>query len=190
LLSGANHPLLKNKEDLISHWASIDEISEFNTGQFSEQFDIALNKDVYRLELKNWSEGPHFAAAYYDEKKRTLFKCALNETGYDELSKALSKLNLSPEADTHVAISMVITTEKILNKKMKINPYEGLFEKTVSEKEQESTAMVNKFMQLALPYFNEKREPDLDALAKEAGIDIENARSLWAFLHKQMKAKI
>jgi hypothetical protein len=31
----------------------------------------------------------------------------------------------------------------------------------------------------------QKREPDLDALAKEAGIDIENARSLWAFLQSK-----
>jgi hypothetical protein len=94
----------------------------------------------------------------------------------------LSKLNLSPEADTHVALSMVMTAEKILNKKIKINPFESLFEKTVSQKDQQSTDLINKFMQLAIPYFNEKREPDLDALAKEAGIDIVNAKSLWEFL--------
>jgi hypothetical protein len=116
------------------------------------------------------------------KKQKTLFRYSFTEAGFEALSKALSKLNLSPEADTHVALSMVMTAEKFLNKKIKINPYERLFEKTVSEKEQQSTALVNKFMQLAIPCFNEKREPDLYALAREAGIDIENAKSLWEFL--------
>ncbi|MBC7381882.1 MAG: hypothetical protein H7296_02685 [Bacteroidia bacterium] len=189
LLAGANYPLItsKHKGLAIAHWAAMDEIGELDTQQYKNNFHIAWNKDVYHLKLKDWCENPHFASAFYDEKQKTLFRYALTENGFEALTKAFGHLNLSPEADTHVVLSMVMTTEKILNRKIIINPYENFFEKTVSEKEQKSTDLMNKFIQLALPYFNEGKEPDLEALAKQAGIDIVNARSLWEFLNKQMK---
>ena len=191
LLAGANYPRITSKQEglEIAHWAAEDEIGELDTKPYKDNFHIAWNKDVYQMELKGWCENPHFATAFYDEKKKTLFRYALTEIGFEALTRAFSKLDISLDADTHVAMSMVMTTEKILNRKIKINPYERFFEKTVSQEDQKSTALMNKFMQLALPYFNEKREPDLEALAEEAGIDIENARSLWEFLHEQMKGK-
>jgi hypothetical protein len=48
-------------------------------------------------------------------------------------------------------------------------------------------AKLNKFMALALPYVNSDKEPDVDALAREAGIDPETARGLLLSAMKKIK---
>jgi hypothetical protein len=73
---------------------------------------------------------------------------------------------------------MVHVIEKILKRKLLLNPYSQLFESKKSTESEAEMSKLNQLMALALPYINSGRQPDVAALAKEADVDPEVAKEL------------
>jgi hypothetical protein len=138
---------------------------------------------VYRLSLKNLAEMPHFAQAYYNEITRELLRTSMTAYGFNMLTRALLKngIDLPAEADVSISPAMLNTTEKILNRKIQLYPYESYF--SLKEEENETLKNFNAFLGLALPFYNAGIEFDINELAKKTGIDPVMAADLW----KQVK---
>jgi hypothetical protein len=77
--------------------------------------------------------------------------------------------------------------EKLFKRRPELHPYSRLFETKASPESEEFMTKLNKFMALALPYVNSDKEPDVDALAREAGVDPETARGLLMSAMKKIK---
>ena len=73
---------------------------------------------------------------------------------------------------------MLATTEKILRKKLQLNPYEKLFEAESSPAQKGELEKINKFLQSVLPELNSGEMPDIEVLATQAGIDKVFAKEL------------
>lgn len=74
---------------------------------------------------------------------------------------------------------MLLTSEKIFRKKIRLFEYDKLFDVESSPEEKESLDNLNYFMSLILPDFNAGLEPDIEKLAAKAGLDIETARNVY-----------
>ena len=77
-----------------------------------------------------------------------------------------------------VNATMVVTTQKILKKKVVLNEYDDLFHVDPSEEEQKTVDDLNAFMALVLPDINAGRTPDIEAAAEKTGVHIESARDM------------
>lgn len=189
LLSGSTLPVVMSRGHEVLSFQSSDVIEEFSAEKLSGEFISAWNKNVYRFTSNRFGEFPHYAIAYYHEHKKELIRMAMTEMGFEELTKALTRAgcDLNPDADIRVSTGMRITTEKILNLKILMNPYEELFSKIKDEREPEKIAQLNHFVKLALPFYNEKKEIDIKRLAQKAGIDEETAASLWELINRNME---
>ena len=75
---------------------------------------------------------------------------------------------------------MLTAVKDILRKDLHQNPYEELFERKSTPREQEMTKKLNRLLSLALPLINAGKEPDIEALAKEAGVDTGTTPDLLA----------
>jgi hypothetical protein len=84
-------------------------------------------------------------------------------------------LNLSDEPLVRVNISMVSTASEILNKNIRLSEYEDLFTKATSPATRKNIEVHNTFIGLILPDINAGIEPDINAAAKKAGIDLTTA---------------
>lgn len=188
LASGMEFPITMSGENVLRHMVAVDEMEHFDTEKLKKHFSVQWNKNTYQISHETWSGHPHFAQAYYNEESGELTRYAMTEAGFRELTRGLVKsgLPIGPEADYSVGLGMVVTMQEILKKKIILNEYEALFPETdddaMSEKELEP---INRFMQLLLPCFNAKQQPDLQSLARQAGIEVETARSLY----EQIKMK-
>ena len=194
LLSGSGIPVVVSRGHEMVICQSTDKLDALPTEKLANGFSIAWNKNVYQLKLKEKSDMPHFAIAYYDEKRKELMRTAMTKDGFESLTKALSNagLDLSSEADIMVSPGMQITAEKILNKKIALNPYEKLFDSVVNEEQSDELKRINHFLGLALPLYNEKKEINMQELAEKAGISVESAISIWEQVRKntdQLKKK-
>lgn len=187
LLSASNLPGVSSRgfETLLCY--STDPIETFSTKKLSEKYIVEWNKNIYQLKSKSIGDFPHLATAYYDEIKKELLRCASTIEGFDELTNDLIEFgfDIFPEADIVVSISMFTTTEKILNRKIILNPYEKLFNKKTA-KDDKGLNKLNHFFQLAMPFLNSNQKPDFHQLADQVGLDYENAESLW----NQMKKSV
>ncbi|MFO7852021.1 MAG: hypothetical protein ACQERS_11305 [Bacteroidota bacterium] len=180
LIMGANYPVTVHKDDLLVQNMSEYELDDINTEELKNNFKTEYNEGVYRFSLKGWDEHPHFAIAFFDENAGKIVLSALTDRGFSALVKALRECGYSFPYDPfiRVKLSMLATAGKILKKQILLNEYDHLFASEPNEKEKESLDRLNTFMGLALPDINAGREPDIEALAKQAGIDIETAHGL------------
>jgi len=188
LLSGANYPLTYNKGDQLIHVTAEYDLDTINTKSLTKSFKTEYNKGVYRLSLKNWSEPPHFSQAYFDENKKLILLTSMTDKGFKALAEGLNEYeyNFPAEPFIRVNLSMIITASDILKRKIRINEYEDLFSKETSAPVQENLDKLNTFLGLVMPDINAGREPDINALAVKAGVDIKTARALI----KQIKGKL
>lgn len=156
------------------------DLDNLDTSHLQSHFKIQYAHDVYKLEPKNWSEPPHFAAAYYDEKAKLIVLSAMTERGFKALVKTLNKTGYRFENDPYVSVSITgfLATKQILNKTIVLNEYEELFVEAIPEEKQEDIDKLNNFMSLILPDINARRTPDIEAQAAIAGVDIEVARQI------------
>ncbi|MCF8254751.1 MAG: hypothetical protein K9I36_13550 [Bacteroidia bacterium] len=190
LLSNANVPRVKNSqsgEEILLHQA-IDQVDSLDTESLKEKFNIAWNKDVYQLNLIGFSEAPHSAIAYYDEAQKLLMRTSLTAHGFDALSKALQHLPIENLADVLVSLPMKTCAEEILNKTIDLIPYEHLFSKEISSKEQQEMDELNDFLHILIPYVNAGEEPDLQTLAQQAKLPYQTAQDLWRIVSKHKKS--
>lgn len=183
LVCGASLPIMASRGHETLHCQSTDSIPGLPTERLKGSFDVAWNNNVYRLSLKKLAEIPHFAQVYYNEDTRELLRTSMTAYGFKMLTRALLKngIDLPAEADVSISPAMLNTTEKILNRKIQLNPYESYF--SLKEEESEDMKNINAFLSLALPFYNAGIEFDINELAKKAGIDPVMAADLW----KQVK---
>jgi hypothetical protein len=180
LLSGAYSPLIYNKEDQLVHvWAEYYPES-FNIKEISGMFKTEYKKGVCRLSLNNWSESPHWAHVYFDEEKEILRFTSLTERGYRAFLKEINKFgyNFPEKIFIRVNLSMMIIASDILKREIELNEYEGLFSEETSPGEKENLAKFNTLLRLVLPDINSGRKPDIEILAKKAGVDVDTAKDL------------
>lgn len=180
LLSGATYPLSYAKEDLIIHCISEHHINNFDTKALKDDFKIEYNADVYRLMLKGWESHPHFAHAYYDEKKMRLLLITMTDRSFSVLVHVFKQHGYELYDDPHVRLSptMKITAENILKKDINLNPYHTLFEKDIPEEQNADLEIINELLALAIPEINSGKTPDIEELAKKTGVDPDVARDV------------
>ena len=180
LLSGANYPLVFNKEHQMLHCTAEYEVSHLNPESLSDRFKTEYNKGIYRFSLKRWAGPPHFSQAYFEEATRTLVLSAMTDRGFRALVDGFNAYGygFSDEPDVRVHLTMVKTASDILMRKINLLPYEHLFIKESSPAKKEAIDKLNHLLKLAMPVINAGRQPDIKALAKKAGVDQELAEDI------------
>jgi hypothetical protein len=180
LLSGANIPLIYSKEAQIVIVLAEYDLDTINTKDLTKSFKAEYNKGVYRLSLNNWSDLPHFSQAYFDEKKKFILLTAMTDIGFKALVEGLNEYgyNLSLNPFLRVNLTMLTTASDILKRKIKLNEYEHLFTKETSPAVKENLSKLNLLLKLAMPDINSGLEPDIEALAEKAGVDLQTASDL------------
>jgi hypothetical protein len=189
LLSGANLPITVHKQDQMVMTYSEYPVEKFDTLLLKKSFTSEFSHGVYRLSLKKWDGHPHFAQIYFDENKNIVLLAASTDRGFLALVNALNRFGyqFSEEPDIRVNMSMLITSEKILRKKIRLNAYDKLFKIESSPEDTELMENMNVFMSLIIPDINAGRTPDIEKLAAKAGVDVETARNLVKNLIKKIK---
>lgn len=143
-------------------------------------FDLELAEGVIKITHPVWSEPPHFAEVFYDPKGAFVLLQSMTESGYVEMRRLLNDSGFSfpDEPDICLHLTMKSTIERLLRKKLVLNPYEDFFDIPASDSETATLEKLNKILKLALPYINNDLEPDFNRIAEEAGVEPEIARDL------------
>lgn len=180
LISAANYPFTIHGKDEIVQLVAEHPLEVFDGNMLKPDFKLEYAKNVYRITSGKWADPPHFATAYYLEEKKSLMLTAMTDRGFNALVKKMNKhgFKLPSEPDIRVHLPMLIAIKAILGRDVKLNPYEKLFERLSTQADYDKMAKLNHLLSLALPSINAGRVPDVEALAKEAGVDIKAARAL------------
>jgi len=188
LLSGANTPLVFNKKDQLVHVVAEYDVDSINTKLLTKTFTNEYNVGVYRLSLKTWGTQPHFSQAYFNEKEKTLLLTAMTDRGFVALAEGLNEygFNFSADPFLRINLSMLSAASEILKKNIRLSEYEDLFAKTSTPATKKNLESHNTFISLILPDINAGIEPDINAAAIKAGIDLATAK----IIVKAMKGSI
>ncbi len=180
LISGSRYPVTIHGEDEILQLVAEYHLESFDSSGLKKDFTVEYAQGVYRIRLGAWGDPPHFAAAYFAEDRKILLLTSLTDRGFQSLVYQLNKngLLLPTEPDIRVHLSMLINIKHILGKELRLNPYEDLFVSKSTPVEHTAMDNLNRLLSLALPFINAGQEPDVPALAKEAGVDEETAREV------------
>jgi hypothetical protein len=180
LINGSCFPMILQSGETVVQVLAEHPTETLDSNGLKKDFKVEYAEDVYRLTPKTWGEAPHFAAAYFDENRKTLLLTSLTDKGFRKLTDQLNAhgFRLPTEPDIRVQPTMLSTTKSILKKDLHLNPYEELFERRSTPGEKEMIEKLNRLLSLALPVINAGKEPDIESLAKEAGVDVETARDL------------
>lgn len=181
LLHGARIPRIINNNDEVLMLVGEHELESIDTGQLKDHFKVEYVDVVFRITHNKWTEPPHLAEAYYEEKQKLLTINAGTERAFSSFVKELNAhgIDFRPEAHIRIHPAMHVTAEEILKRKLKLNPYEHLFAYPSASGTDEELKKINRFMDLALPYINSRAKADISALAKEAGIDVAVAERIF-----------
>jgi len=180
LLSGANYPVTFHKNDQFVQVMSEYDLDAINTRDLRKSFKTEYNDGIYRFTLKGWGDHPHFANAYFDERKRAIVLTAMTDRGFCALVAGLNEYGNDFSDDPFIRVnpSMLLTAQDILKKKITLNEYDELFKQEPSVQVQGELDKLNAFMAMVLPDINAGREPDIETIAKKAGVDVEMAHEL------------
>jgi hypothetical protein len=172
LMIGSGFPTVFHRGDEMVYLTSTISVDRFSSDQVPKGFIASYNKGVYRLALKRWDDFPHIANAYYHERKQEMLLTALTDRGFEALLSAMQKGGFDvTDADVRVHPQMLQTIQQVLKKKVNLNPYEHLFDQAPASDDAMQLEKINAVLQLALPYINNDQQPDIDALAAQAGVD-------------------
>jgi hypothetical protein len=173
LACGANYPLVFQQENEVVQVTGEGRSVKLDVQSLRKDFRVEYAEGVFKLSHEIWSELPFFAEAFYEEASGKVLLFALTDRGYQELSTLLVAhgMEIPTEPDIRLHISMGIVIKKALKKSPVLNPYSKVFETRTSPESQAQMSKLNRFLALALPYINSGQQPDITALAKEAGID-------------------
>ncbi len=180
LIHASRRPRIINEKDELVQVVAEHPLEIFHGEDLRKNFTLEYAKGVYRISKGSWSEPPHFAAAYYIEERKTLMLTAMTDRGFANLVKKLNVqgMDLPADPDIHVHLPMLTAVKEIFRKELQLDPYEKLFQRKSESSENDMMAKLNHLLQLALPYINSGKAPDIEALAKEAGVNPETARDL------------
>lgn len=134
---------------------------------------------------------PHYAQAYYNKNDQTVLLTAMTDSGFRLLAEALNKYDhyFDDEPAIRLNPSMMIIASDILKREIQLNRYENLFAKEPSSEEKAVSDKLNNFLKLIIPDINAGTEPDIETLASKAGIDVEEARSMYKAVIKKFGGK-
>ncbi|WP_162341836.1 hypothetical protein [Cyclobacterium salsum] len=187
----SNYPLTVHDGEVLE--LIITEIEELDLvlDKLDDDFEMDRAQSVYQLRLKNWENKPHFAVAYYDSKEQFLQVTAMTQKGYAKLVAAFQKqgIQVADFADIYVRPSMLTAAREILNRPIELLPLELLFEKEVDPQTEEELDKINQFLALAMPDLNSGKEPDLEALAAQVGLDLEANRETLQGIFAEVRKK-
>jgi hypothetical protein len=180
LACGSNYPLVAQQGFEVVQVTAEESVNRFDVQALRKDFRVEYAEGVFKLSHGVWSEPPHFAEAYHEEVSGKLFLSAFTDKGYHELSTILNThgMNIPTEPEIRLHMPMASVIEKVLKRKLEINPYGRLFETPRSPESEAQLSKLNQLLALALPYINSGQQPDVDALAKKAGVDPEQAKAL------------
>lgn len=178
LAAGSNYPLLEMRGHEIVQVYGEARSSRIEVESFRKEFTVEYAESVFRLRHAVWSDPPYSSDAYYVEESGSVFLIGLTDVGYHEMSLLLKKFGIEIPTDPDIRIHVPILSvmEKLFKKRPQLDPYAQLFETKKSPQTEAMLANLNQFMALALPYINSGNDPDVDELAKKAGVDPEVAR--------------
>lgn len=188
LFSGSRHPLIFSRGEYVVQAMAEYDLDTFNTGGLNKDFKVEYARGVYRVTLKRWGGHPHYCNAYYDENKAMLTLFSMTDRGFSQLVSRLNACgyHFSDQPDIRVSPSMLVVAGQILKKKVRLLRYDDLFEKESTEQEKEHLNRINEFLKMATADHNAGREPDIEALAQKAGVDVESARGILEQVEKRL----
>lgn len=188
LYSGAEYPKTIARGFVQHNCMSSIEVENLNPDDFRKEFKVEWNKGVYRFTHQELSAFPHLAEAFWDEKEGLFFCQALTEEGYEAQSVILNQYGLDflPYPDLKVNLSMFVAIRDILKKDGDFHNYARLFSDTKKESDPQLDKL-NHFMGLLLPYFNAGTKPDLQKLAAQANLPLQEAEDLYQHLLQQFR---
>ncbi len=128
LNSGAGGPIIHFKrEKWLIHFSQYRRTS-FDIDQIKKPFKTDEKQGVLRVSFARWSEAPHQAAIYFDKKGELLTVISQTEKGFFALIEKLNAtgINVDTQPQMRVHFSMMVTMQRILQKKFLL-PYEELF---------------------------------------------------------------
>jgi len=181
LTAGSNYPLIESRGHEVVQVYGEGRSADFDIQKLKSEFKVEYAESVFKLSHPVWSEPPHSSEAYYVEESGVVSLTALTDRGYQEMSSLLKKhgVDVPSDPDIRIHLPMLTLMEKVFKKRPELHPYTRLFETKTSPESEAMMSKLNQFMALALPYINSGKEPDVDALAKEAGVDPMTARDLF-----------
>jgi len=180
LMTGSNYPLVRHGEFEVVQVIGESHAVISDMQALKNEFKLEYAHGVFKLSHAVWSGPPHFAEAFYDEEQEITFLSALTDLGYQEMSELLnaSDFNLPVDPEIRLHLPMVMVIKQLLKKEVELNPYSKLFEITSSPESNAQMAKLNKLLSLAMPFINDGKEPDIETMAREIGMDPEIAREL------------
>ena len=180
LMSGSTYPLVQHGTFEVLQVTGENHSAIFDMQAMKKEFRIEYAEGVFKLSHEVWSESPHFAEGYYEEERRIIFLTALTDRGYLEMAKRLNtyKFNLPVDPDIRLHLPMLTVIKQLLKKDLVLNPYSHLFEVKPSTENELLMKNLNEFLLQAMPYINDGKQLNINALAKEKGIDPKIARDL------------
>jgi len=192
LFAGSTQPSVVHEGERLVMVITEEKGSVPNVQEMEVDFNVSYTGGVYRLGLKELEASPHFAVAYYNEKDQTIQATALTEKGFESLVDALGKfgINLDKNADIYLGPSMHNTAQEILKRDIELMPLELLFEQENEEEMDEELKKLNELAGLAVAAITAEKEPDLEALAAQVGIDLENNRQVIEKIITDLKDKV
>jgi hypothetical protein len=189
LTTGSNYPLFQSRGHEVVQVFGEDFSANFDMPKLKAEFKIEYAEPVFKLTHAVWSEPPHYSEAYYAEDKGVVALTALTDQGYEEMARLLKQYGLDIPADPDIRIHLPILTtmETLFKKRPELHPYAALFETQKSPETNAMLAKLNQFLALAMPYMNSGADPDIDKLAKQAGLDPETAREAYQQTVKKIR---
>jgi hypothetical protein len=180
LITGSTYPRMVQDKFEIVHVGAEAEMSSLDIEKAKKHFTVEYSPPVFKLTSGDYESPPHFAAAYYHEEKGILSLSAMTDLGYHQMQLLLNKcrLPIAEEPEIRVHLFMIKLIKDILGKTIDVHPYDKLFDIKSSPAADRELAKINHLLQMALPAINAGKDPDIEALAKQAGVDLEIAREI------------
>ncbi len=189
LTAGANYPLLESRGHEVVQVFGEGQSAKFDLQRLKGEFKVEYADPVFRLTHAVWSEPPHSSEAYYAEETGVVALTSLTDQGYQEMALLLQKngLDIPADPDIRIHLPMLTTMEKLYKRRPEFHPYTQLFQAKKSPATEATLGKLNQFLALALPYMNSGAHPDIDALARQAGLDPQTAKDTYQQTLKKVK---
>lgn len=189
LIAGSTYPRINCRDFETVQVVSSDAIGMLDTSHLRNIFRVEYSPPVYKFSLPDFDTTPHFAAAYYDEEKGIFQVTALTEYGYEKIQEELANcgIEISKEPEIRVHLPMLEVIRTVLGRKIELNSYDNLFSVKASPEGEKFLDSMNRFLKLALPLINAGKEPDIEVLAKQAGVDPEAAKEILSSALERVK---
>lgn len=180
LMTGAAYPLIHQGKFEVVQVIGQSGAANFNVQALRKKFRVEFAGGVFKLSHKLLSGPPHFAEAFYVEETGITVLSALTALGYMKLGKLLKANGFNPayEPDIRVHLPMLSVIKLLLKKELELNPLGKLFNIDPSPENAEFFTKINALLALAMPIINAGKKLDVEALAKQAGVDTDTAKQV------------